>query len=164
VDGRAAGTGRQSAVRRLGALLFGAALVVPGAAAQTHKVESKPQNVVRAVGVYEWTGDLTKPTASRLIPVSLFINGKLQDAGVYMARPVPLSLLTGNVYQLEKSGVLRGTLELAYARHLVPRENQATVFDDGWFGYGKYAALSAPKPSTLKASVTRCFGCRTPIW
>jgi len=152
VDGRAAGTGRQSAVRRLGALLFGAALVVPGAAAQTHKVESKPQNVVRAVGVYEWTGDLAKPTASRLIPVSLFINGKLQDAGVYMARPVPLSLLTGNVYQLEKSGVLRGTLELAYARHLVPRENQATVFDDGWFGYGKYAALSAPKPSTLKAS------------
>ena len=31
------------------------------AGAQTHKV-SKPETVVRAVGVYEWTGDLAKPT------------------------------------------------------------------------------------------------------
>ena len=52
-----------------------------------------PENVVRAVGVYEWTGDMAKPTASRLIPVSLFIDGKLEDAGVYLARPVPFALL-----------------------------------------------------------------------
>ena len=39
------------------------------ARAQTHKV-TKPETVVRAVGVYEWTGDLKKPTASRLIPVT----------------------------------------------------------------------------------------------
>jgi len=161
VDGRAAGAGQPSAFRRsrefrLAAALVGAvvlsAATTPRTAAQMHKTEQKPQNVVRAVGVYEWTGDLAKPTASRLIPVSLFLDGKLQDAGVYMARPVPLSLLTGNVYELQKSGLAQGTLELAYARHLVPRENQATVFDDGWFGYGKYAPQAAPKKSTLKAS------------
>ncbi|HKO18024.1 MAG TPA: hypothetical protein VJU82_03975 [Acidobacteriaceae bacterium] len=123
--------------------------------AQTHKVEAKPENVVRAVGVYEWTGDLAKPTASRLIPVSLFIDGKLQDAGVYMARPVPLSLLTGNVYELQKSGVPQGTLELAYARHLIANQSAATTFDDGWFGYGKFAAPAAPKRnSNLRASTT----------
>jgi hypothetical protein len=130
--------------------LFSAA----GLRAQTHKVETAPQNVIRAVGVYEWTGDLAKPTASRLIPVSLFINRKLQDAGVYLARPVPFSLLTGNVYQLEKSGLPQGTLELAYARHLVASQNSATTFDDGWFGYGKYAAPAAPKKSNLRASTT----------
>ena len=118
-----------------------------------HKVETPPQNVVRAVGVYEWTGDLAKPTASRLIPVSLFIDGKLQDAGVYMARPVPFSLLTGNVYEFQKSGVPQGTLELAYARHLVANENAATTFDDGWFGYGKFAPPALPKRNTnLRAS------------
>jgi hypothetical protein len=73
--------------------------------AQTHKV-AQPQNVVRAVGVYEWTGDMAKPTASRLIPVSLFIDGKLEDAGVYLARPVPFALLTGNVYELQKAALL----------------------------------------------------------
>jgi hypothetical protein len=106
------------------------------------------------VGVYEWTGDLAKPTASRLIPVSLFINHRLQDAGVYMARPVPLSLLTGNLYELEKSGKPVGTLELAYARHLIANQNAATTFDDGWFGYGKFAPPAAPKKSNLQASAT----------
>jgi cytochrome c553 len=132
-----------------------AILVALPASAQTHKVEAPPQNVVRAVGVYEWTGDLAKPTASRLIPVSLFINGRLQDAGVYMARPVPLSLLTGNLYELQKSGLPQGTLELAYARHLIANQNSATTFDDGWFGYGKFAARAAPKKNTnLRASTT----------
>ena len=138
------------------ALAGGLALAAAAAAlqAQTHKVEAAPQNVVRAVGVYEWTGDLAKPTASRLIPISLYINNRLQDAGVYMARPVPFSLLTGNVYELEKSGVPLGTLELAYARHLIANQNSATTFDDGWFGYGKFVPPAAPKKSTLRASTT----------
>ena len=68
---------------------------------QMHKV-AKPQQVVRAVGVYEWTGDMAKPTASRLIPVSLYINGTFEDAGVYLARPVPFALETGNVYELRE--------------------------------------------------------------
>src|SRR5437763_839024 len=102
IDERAAGARWRAAVRPLSAMLLAAAFCTPKLTAQTHKVESKPQNVVRAIGVYEWTGDLAKPNASRLIPVSLFIDGKLQDAGVYMARPVPFSLLSGNVYVLEK--------------------------------------------------------------
>jgi hypothetical protein len=119
--------------------------------AQTHKVAT-PQTVVRAVGVYEWTGDMAKPAASRLIPVSLFIDGKLQDAAVYLAAPVPMSLLTGNVYQLQKSGIVIGDLDLAFARHLVAPENASTTYDDGWFGYGKFVALAQEKKSTLKAS------------
>src|SRR6185437_2808988 len=62
---------------------------IPGLRAQVHKV-SKPQKVVRAVGVYEWTGDLAKPAGSRLIPVSLFIDGRFQDADIYESNPIPL--------------------------------------------------------------------------
>lgn len=121
--------------------------------AQTHKV-AKPETVVRAVGVYEWTGDMAKPAASRLIPVSLFIDGRLQDAGVYLAAPVPMSLLTGNVYQLQKSGITVGDLALAFARHLVASTASTTTYDDGWFGYGKFVPPAAPKKSTLKPSTT----------
>jgi hypothetical protein len=127
------------------------AAVTPGWG-QTHKV-ANPENVVRAVGVYEWTGDLAKPTASRLIPISLFIEGKLEDAGVYIARPVPFALLTGNVYELQDAGIAKGTLELSYARHL---QTADAAYDDGWFGYGTFhAPASAKKTSTtLRASKT----------
>jgi hypothetical protein len=124
--------------------------------AQMHKV-AKPEQVVRAVGVYEWTGDFAKPTASRLIPVSLFIEGKLEDAGVYVARPVPFALLSGNVYELQDAGVDKGFLDLAYAKHLQATTSTGDLaYDDGWFGYGSVKPLSAPRKTTaaLKPSKT----------
>jgi hypothetical protein len=121
------------------------------AAAQTHKV-AKPEAVVRAVGVYEWTGDLAKSTASRLIPVSLDISGSLEDAGVYMARPIPFALLPGNDYLLQVAGVDRGSLALLYARHL---QTADSAYEDGWFGYGSYKPLAPPKKQpVLRAAKT----------
>jgi hypothetical protein len=108
--------------------------------AQMHKV-AKPQEVVRAIGVYEWTGDLAKPKASRLVPVSLYIDGGFQDAGVYVARPVPFALLTGNIYELEDSGLAKGTVELSFARHVQATNAEGdSLFEDGWLGYGVYHA------------------------
>ena len=116
--------------------------------AQMHKV-AKPQQVVRAVGVYEWTGDFAKPTASRLIPVSLYIEGKFEDAGIYIARPIPFALLPGNLYILQSAGIDKGTLDLAYAKHLQAVEPTGDLaFDDGWFGYGSVRPLSAPRRTT----------------
>lgn len=133
-------------------LLLGGAL-----AAQTHKV-AKPENVVRAVGVYEWTGDLTKPNASRLIPVSLFIDGHLEDAAVYLARPVPFALQTGDVYELDHAGVPKGVVDLLYARHMVAMETAATSFDDGWFGYGTFVPPAPPRKEVASAKPARTEG------
>ncbi len=116
--------------------------------AQTHKVE-KPETVVRAVGVYEWTGDLTKPAASRLIPVSLYINGELQDAAVYEPRPIPFALLPGNAYELQQAGVVKGLVELSSAGKLAAAESP---YDDGWFGYGTFKPEAEVKAAQLKAS------------
>ena len=121
--------------------------------AQTHKVAA-PEKRLRAVAVYEWTGDMAKPTASRLIPVSLFIDGKFEDADVYLARPVPFALDTGNVYEIDRAGVALGTLDLAFARHLVAPAMATTTYDDGWFGYGKFLPPAPPVQSTLKPSKT----------
>ena len=130
-------------------------IVTSAGLAQMHKV-AKPEQVVRAVGVYEWTGDFAKPTASRLIPVSLFIEGKLEDAGVYVARPIPFALLPGNLYILQTAGVDKGTLDLAYAKHLQAVEATGDLaYDDGWFGYGSVKPLAAPKKViALKPSKT----------
>lgn len=132
----------------LAALLFAPSFAwAQFAWAQTHRVE-KPQAVVRAVGVYEWTGDIAKPDASRLIPVTIYIDSQLQDAGVYLARPVPFALETGTIFDLDQAGIVKGTVELSFARHLVPSElasNNATPYDDGWFGYGAYKPLPVLK-------------------
>ncbi|MGH9598156.1 MAG: hypothetical protein ACRD3K_15295, partial [Edaphobacter sp.] len=135
-------------------VLFIAATFTASVTAQMHKV-AKPQQVVRAIGVYEWTGDFAKPAASRLIPVSLYIDGQFQDAGIYIARPIPFALLPGNLYILQAAGIDKGTLDLAYARHLqaiAPTGDLA--YDDGWFGYGSVKPLAVPKRATLKPSKT----------
>ena len=138
-------------------VIFGTATLAASVAfPQMHKV-AKPQQVVRAVGVYEWTGDFAKPAASRLIPVSLFIEGKFEDAGIYIARPIPFALLPGNLYILQAAGIDKGTLDLAYAKHLQAVEPTGDLaYDDGWFGYGSVKPLSAPRKTTtaLKPSKT----------
>ena len=116
-----------------------------GASAQMHHVD-KPERVTRAVGVYEWTGDLTKPSASRFVPVSLFIDGHFEDAGVYLARPVPFALESGNLYTVERSGEPEGALDLEEAERVV--SGNALADDNplgAWYGFGKFVAEAAPK-------------------
>jgi hypothetical protein len=120
-----------------------------------HKVE-KQDRVTRAIAVYEWTGDLTKPSAARLVPVSLFIDSHFEDAGVYLARPVPFTLQPGNIYSVERAGECLGTLDVDSTRHVVTR--RAVADDDpmgAWYGYGIFAAPAPPKKSNLKASAVK---------
>ena len=106
--------------------------------AQTHVVR-KAETVVRAIGVYEFTGNEARPSASRLVPVSIFINGQLQDAAIYMARPVPFALDTGTVFAVQRAGIDQGTLELAYQRHV--EAAGGVPYDDGWQANGTYKPL-----------------------
>ena len=111
-----------------------------------HHVD-KPQRVTRAVGVYEWTGDMLKPDAARLIPVSIFINNHFEDAGVFLAQPIPLALETGNVYAIQHSGDLVGTFDLDFARDIVDKRSSADDNPLGaWYGYGRFLPLSAAPP------------------
>ena len=146
-----------------GLALVLAALAIPVAVgAQTHAVKQS-ETVVRAVAVFEWTGDAAKPTASRVVPVSVFIDNQLEDAGIYMARPVPFALYTGNVFEVQKSGLPEGLVQLAYERHL--EGNSGAHYEDGWIGYGKFkpnaqaavmtARKSGPLPQVVASGGTR---------
>jgi hypothetical protein len=139
----------QDSMKRLGLFLLFATLP---AHAQMHRV-ARPDSVTRAVGVYEWTGDLAKPTAARLIPLTLFLSGHFEDAAIYLSTPVPLSIQTGTAYELQRAGVRKAFLDISYARNLRSAgvEGTTTAYDDGWFGYGKYRPLPKPKATTQNA-------------
>lgn len=135
-------------MRRIFLSAMSAMVVAGGASAltgfgQMHKVEAA-EPVVRAVSVYEWIGERSKPTASRLIPVTLFIDGSFEDAGVYLARPIPMALESGTIYEVAHAGVPEGTVNVSYVSHL-RAVDPANSYDDGWFGYGKFAPPPAPK-------------------
>src|SRR5271156_3148098 len=117
-------------------LLMLAALAAPAGAQYPGHLETnkKAAPTVRAVAVVEWTGDKSKPSASRLIPISVFDGEQYQPGGLYLARPEPLALEPGTEYVLEDAGVARGLFDV----------NTAQDVEGYWFGYGEWKALAAP--------------------
>ena len=99
-------------------------------------------STLRAVAVLEWTGDRNRPNATRLVPVSLFDGVRLQDGGLYLARPVPLALDSGTEYEVEGSGLPQGWFDIAGAREI----------GNDWFGFGDWKPYLPPPPKKLHPS------------
>jgi hypothetical protein len=144
----------------IGCLLLISALRLPPLHAQTDHPSSTTQ-VTRAIAVYEWTGDLAHPTAARLVPVSLFIHGQLQDAGVYLAQPIPFALQPGTLYLLQHAGQtgipdgrsLPAGVETIGALDIQSAHTNPTPSAPSWAAYGRFltpaeaTADTTPKPS-----------------
>jgi hypothetical protein len=94
---------------------------------------------VRAIAVLEWTGDTGKPSASRIIPISVFDGEQYQPGGLYLAKPEPLALEPGTEYVLQDAGIARGLFDI----------NTAQDVDGYWFGYGSWKPM-APPPKKAK--------------
>jgi hypothetical protein len=103
----------------------------PGHVGSTNKKEAP---TVRAVAVLEWTGDMGKPSASRIIPISVFDGEQYQPGGLYLAKPEPLALEAGTEYVLQDAGVARGLFDI----------NTAQDVDGYWFGYGAWKPMAPP--------------------
>ena len=91
----------------------------------------------RAVSILEWVGDPGKPVASRIVPLSVFVNGAYQDGGLYMAQPAPLTVENDTLYELQQAGVPKGTFYVA----------GGVEVGGAWFGYGQWKPLAPPKPA-----------------
>jgi hypothetical protein len=94
---------------------------------------------VRAIAVLEWTGEMGKPSASRIIPISVFDGEQYQPGGLYLAKPEPLALEPGTEYVLQDAGIARGLFDI----------NTAQDVDGYWFGYGSWKPM-APPPRKAK--------------
>jgi len=126
------------AARGLAMLL---ALAAPAYAQYPGHIESakKKAPAVRAIAVLEWTGDMGKPSASRIIPISVFDGEQYQPGGLYLAKPEPLALEPGTEYVLQDAGIARGLFDI----------NTAQDVDGYWFGYGSWKPM-APPPKKAK--------------
>jgi len=101
----------------------------------------KAAPTVRAIAVLEWTGEVGKPKASRIIPISVFDGEQYQPGGLYLAKPAPLALQPGTEYVLQDAGVSRGLFDI----------NTAQDVDGYWFGYGSWKPMTtAPKRTKPK--------------
>lgn len=100
---------------------------------------SKDTPILRAVAVFEWTGDQAHPKASRLVPVCVFDGQQLQDGGIYLARPQPLAVDPETEYQLKQNGKTIGLFDI---------QNDGQE-QGSWVGYGTWKPLPSahPKPA-----------------
>ena len=117
------------------------ALAAPAYAQYPGHIESAKKKApsVRAIAVLEWTGEMGKPSASRIIPISVFDGEQYQPGGLYLAKPEPLALEPGTEYVLQDAGIARGLFDI----------NTAQDVDGYWFGYGSWKPM-APPPKKAK--------------
>jgi hypothetical protein len=114
------------------------ALALPAGAQYPGHIEKakKAAPSMRSIAVLEWTGDTGKPTASRIIPISVFDGEAYQPGGLYLAKPEPLALEPGTEYELQDAGIAKGLFDIGSAQ-----DNQGY-----WFGYGSWKPMiTAPK-------------------
>lgn len=101
---------------------------------------------LRAVAVIEWTGDLNHPKSCRVIPITVYDGHQLQDAGIYLAQPAPLALLSETEYELQKDGRNVGLFDIS----------EAAQQQGSWIGFGAFKPLpKGPTPQELAAAAAR---------
>src|ERR1700676_1193330 len=138
---RRASFGGASATRASNCLLASACLAcltAVSAFAQYPGVITKKSSTaqLRAVAVLEWTGDAGKPKACRIVPITIFDGEKLNDAGIYLARPEPLAISGEVEYQLKDNGKTIGLFDI-----------KNTGQEQGsWVGYGEWKPVPHPEP------------------
>jgi len=112
-----------------GALGTEALAQYPGRITKTDK--STP--ILRSIAVLEWTGDAGKPSASRLVPVTVYDGEQLNDGTIYLSRPEPLALASGVEYELQTAGKPTGIFDVFASDEV----------NGTWEGFGVWKPLSA---------------------
>jgi hypothetical protein len=120
-------------------LTFSAGAQYPG---QIAKPETNAPDL-RAVAIFEWTGDEAHPKNGRLVPICIYDGQDLNDAGVYLSQPEPLALQSDVEYQLQHDGVPSGLFDI----------DTSAREQGGWVGYGKWLPMPAAKAPTRVAKV-----------
>ncbi|MGC2162801.1 MAG: hypothetical protein WA634_12880 [Silvibacterium sp.] len=97
---------------------------------------------LRSIAVLEYTGDLAKPTASRLVPIAVWDGETYQPGGLYLAQPVPLTVQTGTQYVLQVAGTPKGFFDV----------NAASDVGGSWIAIGTYQKPTSPNYAKLRRS------------
>ena len=98
--------------------------------------------ILRSIAVLEWTGDAGKPSASRLVPVTVYDGEQLNDGTIYLTRPEPMALASGVEYELQKAGKPTGIFDVFAADEI----------NGSWEGFGAWKPLTAPQAAKAAAA------------
>jgi hypothetical protein len=113
-----------------------AVLVAPGALAQSRKKESGP----RAIAIAELPKEAG--VSPRLIPIAIRDKGRFFDASVYEAKPRPLAVDPGVVYEATKAGDPVGFFTVDGARQV----------NGEWIALGRWQLRGEEKPAKKESS------------
>jgi len=117
------------------AVTLGTALgLISCSALAQFRIAPPERKTPRAVSVLE----TYKNGARRLIPVTYYFEKKYFDAGLYHATPVPFTLYSETVYEVQQYGQPMGTFTVQSASQ---REMQGQL---AWWGNGKFKGLPDP--------------------
>jgi hypothetical protein len=125
-------------------LLVMAAFVMPAPAQYPGRITKtdKDKPVLRSIAVLEWVGDSGKPSASRLVPVTVYDGEQLNDGTIYLTRPAPLALAGGVEYELQSAGKPTGVFDVFSAGEI----------NGAWEGFGVWKSLSVVEAAKAKNS------------
>src|SRR5580692_4056845 len=133
-------------IKAAGLIASAAFVFVLAAHAQYPGQIAKPETdapELRAVAVFEWTGDEAHPKAARLVPICIYDGQDLNDAGIYLTHPEPLALESDVEYQLQRDGNPVGLFDI----------DTSAREQGGWVGYGKWRPL--PKAKSAPTQVAK---------
>lgn len=125
--------------------MMGAGISIPSYAQYVGRVDTNKDAktpTLRATAVLEYTGDVTKPVASRLVPLAVWDGTTYQPGGLYLAQPMPLAVQSGTQYELEVAGVPKGLFDVKAAADV----------SGSWIAIGAFQKPASPKASRLRAS------------
>ncbi len=133
------------------AVTLASAIVVISCGLQAQFRAPQPERQTpRAVGVLE----TFKNGLRRLVPVTFFYERHYYDATFYRASPVPFTLYSETVYEVQQYGKAIGTFTVLSATENPSRS--ADQLATAWFGNGRYkAAVDAATLAKKKASAHR---------
>jgi hypothetical protein len=126
-------------------LVFAGFVFAPLARAQYPGQIAKPETNapdLRAVAVFEWTGDEAHPKNGRLVPICVYDGQDLNDASVYLSHPEPLALESDVEYQLQHDGIPAGRFDI---------DTSARVQGE-WVGHGKWLPMPAAKAAPTQVA------------
>jgi hypothetical protein len=109
-------------------------------ATMSRMARAQSSSHLRALAVYEYTGNMGKPSRSRLVPVAVWDGTQFQPAGLYLADPEPLAVEPGTLYELMRHGIGVGQIEV----------NQPEETASGWIGMVHFLPDQKPRPAKLK--------------
>jgi len=79
----------------------------------TEPASTTGKTKIRSIAVVEYAGDKPESGKFRVVPVSIYENGRYRNGQTYLATPVPLSLQEGAIYEIQQSGKTLGYATIA---------------------------------------------------